>query len=397
MGSRRSANSRSVVDNLTGAWELAFKAASTYEALLETAAAKVELRDEHLRQARGEHAAAVKSREALDLAHWQQAWGGTLDEARGYLANELEEHLRSRSRHTWRNRASDALRDALAAYGVDTAEGASDAELAAIVRRREALAEGAGGIGRDAVEFTNVADPLQARLDGHAELDRVTAERVDNQRRTRQTSLAELRLEVEQRSASLTAVQDMIEQVIEARLSAIDTQLNRLDLSRGGYGAELQVVSVRPDSPTSEWRWQVTPRWKRGPASGMVSYREVANGAQVKVFAVQLVLAALLAAEGGEGRVLILDELGNSLGEVNRKDVLSALQAVAIEQQVTILGTCQDSVLSDAADYCGQVLWFTHASSSDAFNQPVRTWGHTDDGRLVELTRDWLITGRPVV
>jgi hypothetical protein len=189
----------------------------------------------------------------------------------------------------------------------------------------------------------------------------------------------------------------MIEQVIEARLYAIDTQLNRLDLSRGGYGAELQVVSVRPDSPTSEWRWQVTPRWKRGPASDMVSYREVANGAQVKVFAVQLVLAALLAAEGGEGRMLILDELGNSLGEINRKDVLSALQAVATEQQVTILGTCQDSVLSDAADYCGQVLWFTHSSTADAFNHPVRTWGHTDDGKLVELTREWLTTGRPVV
>ena len=110
----------------------------------------------------------------------------------------------------------------------------------------------------------------------------------------------------------------------------------------------------------------------------------------------QLVLAALLAAEGGEGRVLILDELGNSLGEVNRKDVLSALQAVATEQQVTILGTCQDSVLSDAAAYCGQVLWFTHASASDAFNQPVRTWGHTEDAQLVELTRDWLTTGRPV-
>lgn len=388
---------QATVDDLTAMWETALKSASSHDALRKAASAKVQLCDEHLRQAGDEYGEAVKAREALDLAHWQRAWGGDLDEARAYLSEELDEHLLSRSRHTWRNRANDALRDALAAYGVDTAEGAPDAELAEIVRRREALAEGAGGIGRDAVAFTNVADPLQARLDGHAELDRVTAERVGNQRRSRHTSLAELRVEVEQRSASLTAVQDMIEQVIEARLHAIDSRLDRLDLSRGGYGAELQTVSLRPDSPTSEWRWQVTPRWKRGPASGMVSYREVANGAQVKVFAVQLVLAALLAAEGGEGRMLILDELGNSLGEVNRKDVLSALQAVATEQHVTILGTCQDSVLSDAADFCGQVLWFTHASASDAFNQPVRTWGHTDDGRLIELTRDWLTTGRPVV
>lgn len=386
-----------LVDDLTDTWKAAFQAAGSHDALRQAATAKVALRQEHLRQAGEEYGAAVKAREALDLAHWQQAWGASLDDARTYLTEELDEHLRNRSRHTWRNRAGEALRDALAAYGVDTADGAPDAELADIVRRRDELAEGGGGIGRDAVEFTKVADPLQARLDGHKELDQVTAERVSNQRRTRQMSLDELRIEVDQRSASLTAVQDMIEQVIEARLRAIDTELNRLDISRGGYGAQLQVVSVRPDSPTSEWRWQVTPQWKRGPASAMVSYREVANGAQVKVFAVQLVLAALLAAEGGGGRVLILDELGNSLGEVNRKDVLSALHAVATEQQVTILGTCQDSVLSDAADYCGQVLWFTHASASDAFNQPVRTWGHTDDGNLVELTRDWLTTGRPVV
>lgn len=386
-----------LVDDLSSTWETAFQAASSHDALRQASVAKVALRQEHLHQAGEEYGSAVKAREVLDLAHWQQAWGGNLEEARTYLAQELEEHLRHRSRHTWRNRAGEALRDALAAYGIDTAEGAPDAELAEIVRRRDELAEGGSGIGRDAVEFTKVADPLQARLDGHKELDQVTAERVNNQRRTRQTSLEELRLEVDSRSASLTAVQDMIEQVIEVRLGAIDTALNRLDISRGGYGAQLQVVSVRPDSPVSEWRWQVTPQWKRGPASAMVSYREAANGAQVKVFAVQLVLAALLAAEGGEGRVLILDELGNSLGEVNRKDVLSALQQVATEQQVTILGTCQDSVLSDAADYCGQVLWFTHASASDAFNQPVRTWGHTDYADLVELTRDWLTTGRPVV
>jgi hypothetical protein len=386
-----------LVDDRTLMWESAFQAASSYNALRSAAAAKVDLHEEHLRQAGHEFGLAVKGREALDLVHWQRAWGAGLENARTYLADELDEHLRNRSRHTWRNKAGEALRDALAAYGIDTAEDAPDAELADIVRRRDALAEGAGGIGRDAVEFTKVADPLQARLDGHAELDLVTAERVGNQRRTRWTSLGELRLEVAQRSASLTAVQDMIEQVVEARLGAIDIELNRLDISRSGYGAELQISSVRPETPTSEWRWQVTPRWKRGPASAMVSYREVANGAQVKVFAVQLVLAALLAAEGGDGRVLILDELGNSLGEVNRRDVLSALQAVATEQEVTILGTCQDSVLSDAADYCGQVLWFTHAAASDAFNQPVRTWGHTDAGHLVELTRDWLTTGRPVV
>jgi hypothetical protein len=44
---------------------------------------------------------------------------------------------------------------------------------------------------------------------------------------------------------------------------------------------------------------------------------------------------------------------GDTLGEVNRNDVLSARKRVAEQQQVTIPRTCRDSVLTDAADVCG--------------------------------------------
>jgi ABC-type uncharacterized transport system ATPase subunit len=127
----------------------------------------------------------------------------------------------------------------------------------------------------------------------------------------------------------------------------------------------------------------------------MISYREVANGAQVKVYAVQVTLAALLAADSVTGRVLVIDELGNSLGEVNRKDVLAALRQVAERQRVTILGTCQDSVLYDASDACQEILWFTHASTADAYNQPVRIWAHDAEQGRVELTADWMRSFRP--
>jgi hypothetical protein len=114
-------------------------------------------------------------------------------------------------------------------------------------------------------------------------------------------------------------------------------------------------------------------------------------GAQVKVFAIQLVLAALLAADGGSGRVLVLDELGNSLGDENRKDVLADLDQVAREQNVTILGACQNSVIEDAAARCGQILWF---SQTDAFNKPTRAWGFDEDGRRVDVIAPWLREGR---
>jgi ABC-type hemin transport system ATPase subunit len=126
----------------------------------------------------------------------------------------------------------------------------------------------------------------------------------------------------------------------------------------------------------------------------MVAYREIANGAQVKVHAIQLVLAALLANGDAAGRVLVLDELGNSLGDVNKRDVLTSLKQVAAEQQVTILGTCQDAVLVAAAEVCGEVLWFTHASDADAYNQPTRVWAFDPDGERVELTADWVRSGR---
>jgi ATP:corrinoid adenosyltransferase len=91
---------------------------------------------------------------------------------------------------------------------------------------------------------------------------------------------------------------------------------------------------------------------------------------------------------------LVLDELGNSLGEVNRKDVLGALKRVAERQQVTILGTYQDSVLVDAADVCGELMWFSHASTSDAYNHATRVWGFDENSRRVELTANWLKAGR---
>jgi hypothetical protein len=113
-----------------------------------------------------------------------------------------------------------------------------------------------------------------------------------------------------------------------------------------------------------------------------------------QVAAIQLVLAALLATDGAAGRVLVLDELGDSLGDVNRKQVLAAIDQVARAQGVTILGTCQDSVIYDAAGVCGQILWFEHTARTDAYNHPTRTWGFDPDKGRVEILAPWLRAGR---
>jgi hypothetical protein len=112
------------------------------------------------------------------------------------------------------------------------------------------------------------------------------------------------------------------------------------------------------------------------------------------VFAIQLVLAALLAADGARGRVLVLDELGNSLGDTNRRNVLASLHQVARDKDLTILGTCQDSVIRDAAEQCGEILWFHHASDADPYNQPTRAWGYDEQEERVRLVAPWLRAGR---
>lgn len=324
---------------------------------------------------------ARTERTKIAVEAWSREFGGSESEAVELC--ETPDGSAARPQTLLRH-AAERLRDALAAFldgGDNTPEDLANAD-----RTRERFAEQQPD---KLVPFELAAEPLRIRLNGFADHDRITRSRIEAQRTQREQALEELRIEVTNGSQRLTTLQDMIEHIIEATLGQIGRALDRMTT----HGARLEVVSVRPDG-AADWRWEVTPKWKRSPSGGLVSYKENANSAQVKVFAIQLVLAALIADTRTTGRILILDELGNSLGDVNRRDVLDSLSRVAEQQQVTILGTCQDSVLSDAADYFGELIWFTHATTTDAYNQPTRVWGHDSHGERVELTASWLQAGR---
>jgi hypothetical protein len=289
--------------------------------------------------------------------------------------------------------ASEGLREALRLYGVDDAHLATaPIELRSAAELRDKFAD-QEPTALPTILFEHVAGPLRIILDAHSDNDLVITTRIAEVRSVREQALDALRREVAKAADRLEIVQDMIESQVEGILKRIDDAFNGLDLGRGGFGAEVHFTSLRPIGP-GPWRWEVTPRWRRSPSGDLVPYREVANGAQVKVYAVQLVLAAVLADTDTQGRVLVLDELGNSLGEVNRKDVLGALRTVADRQKITILGTCQDSVLADAADVCGELLWFTHTSATDYYNRPTRVWGFDRSSQRVELAADWIRAGR---
>jgi hypothetical protein len=126
----------------------------------------------------------------------------------------------------------------------------------------------------------------------------------------------------------------------------------------------------------------------------MLPYDNVTNTAQEKLFSIHLVLAALLAAPHPRGRVLILDELADSLGAEHRREVLDAIATVAKAHGITILATCQDAILTEARPYCGEILYFHYPSKSEPLNRPTRIFGVDSNGARVELTGEALTEGR---
>lgn len=356
---------------------------------------RVLLRTNELSAKKTAQQAAQTSLDRLNANYWRRGWGGTEDEARTLLAAE-DVTSRRITQGAFRARAADALNDALREYE-SSVGGVLPPQLAQVRSRREALRDGEPGVSGMSVEFGAVARPLRDELDARSESDVELQARIERLQAARSDAIATAQQRSDEVEADLLGIREGISQRLDHSLRKISEAWDRLSVASGGFGAKLKISSVEPATPTSPWKWEVTPMWRRSSTGGYVSYTENANGAQVKLYAIQLVLAALLAADGAKGRVLILDELGNSLGDVNRKDILDALATVARAQQVTILGTCQDSVIGDAASACGQILWFSHAVESDAYNQPTRMWAFDDNRQRVEMTRDWITAGRTLV
>ena len=333
--------------------------------------------------ARQKLAAAIEDRKKIPVEAWSGEFGGTEEEAvLLWEANDGSPNAQKQPGSLLRQTAEE-LREALTAF---EAGGGPHDYIAAASGERAFFADQKAG---KPIPFERIAGPLRSRLQGFADHDRATRGRIESMQAHRGQALVTLRDDLGKSSDDLTKIQDMVEKTIESTLGLVSRALGPMTK----HGAELEIRNVRPEG-VEPWRCEVTPRWKRSPSGSMISYKEIANGAQVKVFAIQLVLAAVVADSRTKGRVLILDELGNSLGDVNRRDVLKALSEVAEQRQVTIFGTCQDSVLSDAADFFGELIWFTHATDTDAYNQPTRVWGHDSLHERVQLTAEWLMTGR---
>ena len=159
----------------------------------------------------------------------------------------------------------------------------------------------------------------------------------------------------------------------------------------------LLLVGLRSDgeeAPTQE----LLDAWRRKSEDDSLPFPQLAEplGRHLVQFAERdLVLAALLAVPHPEGRVLVLDELGDSLGFQHRRDVLRAIAGTAAQKGITVLGTCQDDVLHHAAEFTQEIVFFEYSDHRHLLNRPARLFGFDPNGRRVEMHRDAVLAGRP--
>ena len=336
-----------------------------------------------------------RARSELRIDYWRGRWNGTVVEAR-HLA-EAE----TRSRVRLRVAANEKLGDIQVKLDLtSTGEGAPTAEIRLALRDRSGATDEDNEGERSDSTFDKLADALGDWLDTTHEQDEIAEARIREDRESRALQMETVERELAGIREQLDIVQDAIEETIQRALQAISAKLDELDRDAEGFGADLLITPIRPADPEDTWTWSVTPRWRRRSDGDLVAYTEQINTAREKLFTIHLVLAALLASAGGtvsRGQVLILDELGDSLGDQHRRDVMSALQRAAGAHGITVLGTCQDSVLDDAARVCGEILYFVRATESDVLNQPTRMYGFDPDRNRRELAVDITAIGRPVL
>lgn len=312
-------------------------------------------------------------------------------------ALDPEKPIERRTQDTLAIKANETLTEIITKLVIDrgTGDGAPTSTIADAVSQRDRQTDTDGSpLARDTIRFTALAGALQDWLVQVGERDEIAEEQITLARQQRTSELTFTEMRLNSLNDSLTNLQDSLEQRIEGNLSAISAALDSLNRAEG-YGACLNWEVVRPETLEDTWIWKVTPMWRRSPGGRMLPYNNATNSAQEKLFSVHLVLAALLASPSPRGRVLILDELGDSLGEEHRRDVLTAVSQVAKQHGITVLGTCQDAVMPDAASYCAEILYFCYPSKADALNLPTRMFGFDSNRERVELTADLLQDGRP--
>lgn len=342
--------------------------ARTREAEIERLEARRARLEDDRRRARTEEARVVAERRELDLDGLTEAWGGTEESAREWLA-ALPDAERPLTADEWWRAAERCLDQALRATFRDEEEEEMPEELRFLIRDRSE--PGAGRTAREQATFPAVCAALGSYLRAQEDYERHQRRQIEAQLATRQRDLAAADTGAEEAARSTAVHRAALTTAIKARLTRVAEEFERLDLAYGGYGATLDFpVPPPPTDPEQRWAWKVVPKWRRGEGQGYVPYNRRANTALMDEKAVKLVCAAAIASSSGGHLCLVLDELGRNLGKEHRREAVTLFRRIGETYGITVVGALQDDMEPYAVDACGQYIKLRRSSDAMPYNEP---------------------------
>ncbi|NKZ06903.1 chromosome partitioning protein ParA [Actinomadura latina] len=343
-------------------------------------------------------------RAALGLDDLEKDWGGSREGAAEWLSG-LNDDEATWTPAEWWHTAEKHLSEALRRVFPD---GPSDEDMPEEVRFL--LRERAGGEGRrsdrEQSTFARLAQALEGHLRRQEDYEKHQRRQIEVQLSGRRADLEKAQKGATEAAGAAEAHRTALTAAIRARLQRVAEEFEKLDVAYGGYGATLEFPTPeQPGDPEQEWRWRVTPKWRRSDGQRYVPYNRRANTALMDEKAVKLVCAAALASTGGgkagagQGAgsrlVLVLDELGRNLGKEHRKEAVALFRKIGETHGITVIGALQDDMEPYAIDACGQYVKLRRSSDTMPYNEPPVVIGYDDHEPRVRMLADQMTAARP--
>ncbi|WP_262402140.1 hypothetical protein [Actinomadura sp. CNU-125] len=308
-------------------------------------------------------------RAALGIEALEKEWGGARDGAAEWLSG-LDADESTWTPAEWWHTAEKHLSEAIRRVFPD---GASDEDMPEEVRFL--LRERTDGEGRrterEQSTFPRLVQAVRAYLRQQEDYERHQRRQIEVQLTGRRTDLEKAQKGAADAAGAAEAHRTALTAAIRARLQRVSEEFEKLDVNYGGYGATLEFPTPeQPGDPEQEWRWRVTPKWRRSDGQRYVPYNRRANTALMDEKAVKLVCAAALASSGGGRLCLVLDELGRNLGKEHRKEAVALFRKIGETHGITVIGALQDDMEPYAIDACGQYVKLRRSSDTMPYNEP---------------------------
>ncbi|MFG2015743.1 chromosome partitioning protein ParA [Actinomadura geliboluensis] len=347
-------------------------------------------------------------RAALGLDALEKDWGGSRDAAAEWLSG-LDDDEATWTPAEWWHTAEKHLSEALRRVFPD---GPSDEDMPEEIRfllRERAEGEGRR-TDREQATFARLAQALEGHLRRQEDYERHQRRQIEVQLSARRADLDKAQKGATEAAGAAEAHRTALTAAIRTRLQRVAEEFEKLDVGYGGYGATLEFPTPeQPGDPEQEWRWRVTPKWRRSDGQRYVPYNRRANTALMDEKAVKLVCAAALASSGG-GRpagagprqgagsqlVLVLDELGRNLGKEHRKEAVALFRKIGETHGITVIGALQDDMEPYAIDACGQYVKLRRSSDTMPYNEPPVVVGYDEHEARVRMLADQITASRPV-